>query len=145
MDIRFAAIDEILDLRDAVIIAGTGRDSPEFPGDVDPATRHVGVFIEGACVGCATFLRKDDEGRPAWQLRGMATAPTHRGQGLGRALLAFAERELAAEADRFWCNARETAAPFYEKMGWVRVSERFIIDGVGPHYRMAKDLLDDRS
>ena len=140
MNTRFAGIDDILALREAVIIRGTGR-APDFPGDADPGTRHVGVFENGACVGCATFMRNALAGRDAWQLRGMASAPDRRGAGIGRALLAFAERELPLLGPGlFWCNARESAAPFYEKMGWRIVSERFIKPGVGPHFRMVKEL-----
>lgn len=140
MIVRFAGIGEILALRDAVIIQGTGR-APGFPGDEDPATRHIGVFDEGACTGCATFMRNRFEERDAWQLRGMASAPERRGEGIGRALLDFAERELPLLGPGvFWCNARASAAPFYEKMGWRVVSDRFMKPGVGPHFRMVKEL-----
>ncbi|MDQ1255876.1 MAG: hypothetical protein QG656_470 [Candidatus Hydrogenedentes bacterium] len=141
MEFRFATIGEILPLREAVIIAGTGRE-PYFPGDDDPATRHVGVFENGRCIGCATFLRKDHEGRPARQLRGMATEPAWQRQGIGRQLLAFAEAQFAAEGDiaLLWCNARLTAVPFYEKAGWSVDSDVFDIPAVGPHRRMVQPL-----
>ncbi|MBP8132517.1 MAG: GNAT family N-acetyltransferase [Candidatus Hydrogenedentes bacterium] len=143
---RFARLEEILPLRDAVIIAGTDRDTPFFPGDRDAATRHIGVFVNGRCVGCATFLVQPCQSAPAWQLRGMATAPDCRGQGLGRAMLAFAEAELpkASGARVLWCNARESAAGFYRKLGWETVSELFDVPGVGPHYRMLRRLPQDR-
>lgn len=139
---RFAKLEEVLPLREAVIIAGTNRDSPFFPGDRDVTTRHIGVFEGGRCVGCATFLVQPCRGEPAWQLRGMATAPDHRGRGLGRAILAFAEAVLPAESGVrvFWCNARATAAGFYRKLGWETISEPFDVPGVGPHYRMLRRL-----
>jgi predicted GNAT family N-acyltransferase len=138
--VRFAAINEILPLRQAVIIAGTDRDSPYFDGDDRPETRHVGVFDGGKCIGCATFLRSAWRGEPAYRARGMATRPDLRGRGIGRAMLRFAERELRTEADVIWCNAREGAARFYEKLGWTIVSNLFEIDGVGPHYTMVRRL-----
>lgn len=139
---RFATLEEILPLRQAVIIAGTGRTSPYFDGNTDATTRHVGVFDRTQCVGCATWLASEWEGSPAAQLRGMATDPAYRGQGLGRAMLEFADVEVARALDVnvFWCNAREPAVGFYEKAGWRRVSELFMVDGVGPHYRMCKQL-----
>ncbi len=142
---RFASLDEILPLRQAVIIAGTTRDSPFFPGDRDATTRHAGVFDGDRCIACATFLIQPFEGRPAWQLRGMATAPERRGQGLGRALIAFAEATLPAESGLgvLWCNAREPAAGFYETLGWRRVSGVFDVPGVGPHFRMVRQLPDE--
>ena len=137
---RFASLTEILPLRAAVIIAGTARDSPFFPGDDAPSTRHMGVFEGDRCVACATWMQSTWAGEPAMQLRGMATAPDYRGQGLGRLVLAFAEETLRPLAQVFWCNARVSAAPFYEHMGWRRTSECFQIDGVGPHFRMVRQL-----
>jgi predicted GNAT family N-acyltransferase len=144
MECRVATLDEIIALRAEVIIAGTGRDSPYFEGDDAPETVHVGAFDAGtgACIGCATFLRSSWEGAPAWKLRGMATAPGSRRRGAGRALLACAEGHLRAisEVDVLWCNAREAAAGFYERLGWQRVGEAFDVPGVGIHYRMTTRL-----
>ncbi len=141
-EIRRADVDEILPLREAVLIRGTTRVSPEFPGDRDRNTRHYGVFHGSRAVGCATFLPSEWEGGPAWQLRGMATDSDYRGRGVGRALLAFAESDLcgASEVRQLWCNARTGAVGFYERHGWRAVSEEFEIEGVGPHRRMVRRL-----
>lgn len=56
---RFATLEEILPLRQAVIIAGTGRATPYFDGDTAATTRHVGVFDGSRCVGCATWLMSE--------------------------------------------------------------------------------------
>lgn len=139
---RVVAIEEIIELRREVIIAGTGRESPYFEGDRDGTTRHFGAFEGERAVGCLTFLLNEWEGREAWQLRGMATATELRDKGVGQRLLAFAEETLreGSDARRMWCNARSSAVGFYEKMGWRAVSEEFDIPGVGPHYRMVKDF-----
>ena len=139
---RVAAIDEIVDLRRETIIAGTGRASPYFEGDRDDTTLHFGAFAGARAVGCLTFLLNEYEGRPAWQLRGMATALELRGKGIGRRLLAFAEETLRGHSDarRMWYNARASAVGFYEKTGWRAVSDAFEIPGVGPHYRMVKEF-----
>jgi predicted GNAT family N-acyltransferase len=144
METRFASLMEILPLRQAVIIAGTNRNSPYFAGDEDETTRHVGVFERLQCIGCATFLRSEWDGEAAWQLRGMATAVAWRRRGVGRALLQFAESTLPNESGirLFWCNAREKAVGFYKKAGWSVASERFDVQAVGPHYRMVKQLGD---
>lgn len=67
----------------------------------------------------------------------MATDPEYRGRGLGRAMLEFAESAVARAmgVNVFWCNAREAAVGFYEKAGWRRVSELFMVEGVWPHYQ----------
>jgi predicted GNAT family N-acyltransferase len=135
---REARLAEIIGLRDAVLIAGTDRDSPEFPGDHDPSTHHFGAFHEGICIGCATFMQSKWEGAPTWQLRGMATLPECRGRGVGGVLLDCAVRNLSEASDirRFWCNARVTAETFYTDRGWTKASEEFNIEGVGSHVRL---------
>jgi len=140
--VRAATLEEILELRRAVLIVGTHRSSAEYPEDRDADTLHVGAFVNGDAVGCATFLRSEWEGRPAWQLRGMATAPEWRSMGIGGRVLAFGEERLwrTSEVRELWCNARLRAVPFYERHGWRAVTDAFDIAGVGPHRRMVKSL-----
>ena len=139
---RSASLDEILPLRQAVIIAGTDRDSPYFDGDETESARHFAALDGGRVIGCASCYRTEHGGEHAWQLRGMAVDPEYRGRGIGKALLAFVESTLRSESDIrvLWCNARERAAEFYAKQGWRRESGVFEIRGVGPHYRMVKTL-----
>ena len=140
--IRVAALDEILALREAVIIRGTGRTSPEFPGDRDPQTLHVGAFLGERNVSCGTFLLNEWKGRPAWQLRGMATDPEFRGRGYGAALLAHAEDLLRARSTVriVWCNARRVAVDFYRKQGWSIASDEFPSSGIGMQRKMTRRL-----
>ena len=144
LHLAFVPLTVILPLREAVIIAGTNRATPYFPGDDAVDTRHVGVFDGDLCIGCATLLRSTWEAHPAWQLRGMAVASDRQRQGVGRALLAFLDRELPCIAPTVgvWCNAREKAVPFYRKAGFQVVSERFHIEHVGPHFRLFKPWMN---
>ncbi|MFA4987168.1 MAG: GNAT family N-acetyltransferase [Candidatus Brocadiia bacterium] len=140
--LRSADIEEIVSLREEVLIRGTTYPNKYFDGDTDPNTRHYGAFINGRCVCCATLMHKDIDGVPGWQLRGMATDPTLQGKGIGSQLLKLIEDSARAENPKgvLWCNAQLPAARFYEKHGWRPESEEFVIDGVGPHRRMAKRL-----
>lgn len=74
-----------------------------------------------------------------WRIRGMATAEAARGRGHGqevlRGLMALAAERGAKE---LWCNARVGAAPFYEREGFERASERFELPNIGPHYLMVR-------
>lgn len=142
MEARIATLDEILPLRQQVIIDGTDRESPYFAGDFDDSTRHIGIFLDGRCVGCATIVRSEYEDKPAWQLRGMATVPELQHRGIGRMILKFAEEEVIRPSAILtaWCNARIQAVPFYRKMGWATVSDTYVIEGVGPHRKMMHDL-----
>ena len=113
-----------------------------WAGDEDPATFHLAArTADGAVVGVVRFSPapcpwRDDAAAP-WQLRGMATDPAVRGSGAGRALLAEGLARVAARGgDLVWCDARVGAAGFYERQGFVVVSEPFDKPGIGPHVGM---------
>jgi hypothetical protein len=56
-------------------------------------------------------------------------------------MLAALEREALASGPRLmWCNGRQPAAPFYERLGWTIASEAFEIPTAGPHFRITKRL-----
>ena len=145
--VRRADWREIVNLRHAVLRAGLPREAAMFAGDELASSRHYGAFTSGdggaRAVSCATLHLSQWEEQPAWQLRGMATAPEFRRRGLGKTLLQLAERDVLAEpaAPRvLWCNARVPAIEFYQLQGWQIVSERFEIPTAGPHFRMLKRL-----
>lgn len=141
--LRRAALDEILALRHAILRAGLPIETAHFAGDDAPTTLHLGAFHEARNVGCATLHRSQWENGPAWQLRGMATAPDLQRHGIGSALLRFAESAALADSPAirtFWCNARTSAVPFYRRHGWQVVSDEFVIATAGPHFRMLKRL-----
>lgn len=139
---RQAILEEIIGLRDRIIITGTDRTTPYFDGDAHPDTRHYGLFVNDRICCCASIMRSAWQDQEAWQLRGMASDLNCQGQGMGAMLLRFIEADLYQSSDikLCWCNARSGAAAFYAKMGWRTVSDEFMIAGVGPHYRMVKDL-----
>ncbi|MBN2329049.1 MAG: GNAT family N-acetyltransferase [Candidatus Omnitrophica bacterium] len=141
---RQADIEEIIELREQVIIRGTHRDTPYFDGDRGKNTLHFGAFHGTKNIGCLTFILNEWQGRPAWQLRGMASDPDYRAMGVGARLLKFAESALKEQSNvrRLWCNARSSAMRFYEKQGWTTASDEFIIAHIGPHFKMIK-ILDE--
>jgi len=47
IQLKFVLLETILPLRQAVIIAGTNRDTPYFPGDELSDTLHVGALENG--------------------------------------------------------------------------------------------------
>ncbi len=140
--IRAARFDEILQLRYDVLRAGLPPEAAVFDGDYEPTSRHYGAFADNRNVGCATLHLNHWLDEPAWQLRGMATAPDFRGSGVGRAILAFVESDVfnSHSVHLLWCNARVPAAKFYQRLGWQIVSEQFEIPTAGPHYQMVKRL-----
>jgi GNAT superfamily N-acetyltransferase len=131
--VRRATLDEILALRHAELRTGLPRETARFDGDDEPATVHVGAFDGDAVVGCASFMRRPYDGRPAWQLRGMATRADRRGTGVGAAVLRFGVELVRRVTPLLWCNARVPAVPFYERQGWTIMSDVFDIPTAGPH------------
>jgi len=144
--IRPASLDEIIDLRHAILRAGLPRSEAIFDGDDHPTSRHYAAVDPAteSVVACATIHLNTWENEPAWQLRGMATDPTVRRTGVGRRLLEFLEQDLRAHPaapPQLWCNARTPAIGFYQRMGWSVVSAVFEIPTAGPHVRMVKRLV----
>jgi GNAT superfamily N-acetyltransferase len=73
----------------------------------------------------------------AWRVRGMATAPGHRGRGYGAAVLrALVEHAARAGATAIWCTARMPARSLYERAGFRIVGEPYDVHDIGPHIRM---------
>jgi len=125
---REATLEEILPLRDLMLIQGTNRTSPEFPGDREPDTLHMGVFLSRLNIGCLSLMRYPYEEEPAFQLRGMAVLTDFQGKGYGRSLLDFTEDWVRKTTDIrvLWCNARVSAVGFYSKRDWETISEEFV-------------------
>ncbi len=116
-----------------------------YPLEDDPATLHYAVTDdtgEVVAVGSAMPDPHPVDPRPGdWRVRGMATGPERRGEGLGGQVLARLELDGATRgARRIWCNARSGARSFYEHAGYTAEGEEFEIPGIGPHFLMAKPL-----
>jgi predicted GNAT family N-acyltransferase len=112
-----------------------------WAGDEDPRTFHLAArSAEGAVVGVVRFSPATCPWRHArapWQLRGMATDPAVRGSGAGQALVAEGLARIdARRGDLLWCDARVTAAGFYERMGFAVVTDEYDKPGIGPHVGM---------
>src|SRR5688572_18054742 len=99
--VRRAGFEEIIDLRHEVLRNGMPREAAVFAGDEAESTLHVGAFlVDGVNVGCASFHLREYEGKAAWQLRGMASAPGFQSMGIGAAMLGLAEEVLGASGVR---------------------------------------------
>jgi GNAT superfamily N-acetyltransferase len=142
IEIRIVELEPIIDLRWRILRAGLDRSTAYFDGDREPTTRHLAAFSNGTVVGCATILQRPWQDRAAWQLRGMAVEPRFQGRGIGTMLLMEIESIVRRERHslQLWCNARTPATAFYEKMGWSRVGDEFVIPTAGPHFKMRKAL-----
>jgi predicted GNAT family N-acyltransferase len=114
-------------------------------GDEDPATFHLAARLDDRVVGVVRFSPAPCPWRPlarsAWQLRGMATEAAARGTGVGRAMVEDGLGRVAERGgDVVWCDARVSAAVFYERMGFTVVTEEYEKAGIGPHVGMVIDV-----
>lgn len=141
--IDYISTEEALDLRNRVLRNNAGLDKCVFPTDELDGNFHLGRFVDHKIVSIATFYPEDDEqhGSGGFRLRGMATDPEFSGKGYGSDLINFAINELrSANASYIWCHARSSAIGFYEKLGFEVVSEEFEVKGIGPHFKMIKNI-----
>jgi len=116
-----------------------------WDGDDAPDTLHFATYDDATTIAIATLLHRPHDlapGPDSWQLRGMATHPDRQGTGLGQRLLAFLLehcRDIHG-GQIVWCNARISAAKFYQRYGFQIVSGEFDIPGIGPHVVMRRPL-----
>jgi GNAT superfamily N-acetyltransferase len=101
-----------------------------------------GVVHAGVIEGTIGLFQETSPDRDSeFRLRGMTTAPSIRGTGLGRMLVdALIDRVRSDGGDSVWCAARVEAAGFYDKLRFERVSEEYEVEGLGPHVRMRRAL-----
>ena len=136
-------------LRARELRSGKPFDSARFPEDSETDTLHFGAWHNNTVIGCLTLIANSDAEIPTWQLRGMATDKNWQKKGIGRALLHYAESYLREHylmqkeypEARVWCNARTGAVSFYREMGYQTISDEFMIEKIGPHYKMEKIIL----
>ncbi|MDQ4096602.1 MAG: GNAT family N-acetyltransferase [Actinomycetota bacterium] len=139
--VRNLSAEETRPLRLQILRPNQPTQAAVYPGDDAPTSRHFGAWIDDRLVGIASLYAEPRAGgpRPGWRLRGMATEPSRRGRGVGRALLQACVDHVAAEGGgELWANARMVAVEFYGRFGFEVVSEQFEIEGIGPHVVMRR-------
>jgi ribosomal protein S18 acetylase RimI-like enzyme len=127
---------EALILRTAILRAPLGLSYSEADLAVESSYRHGAGFLEGKIVVYGQMKNSVETG---WlQMKQVAVDAALQGSGIGRALIGFLEG-VAREAGVLGIvlHARESAAGFYDRLGYVREGERFIEVGI-PHWKMRK-------
>ena len=131
-----------LQLRDAVLRRPLGRKLSAKDTAEDEGAYHLVCYLDGRMVGC--FVLIPLAGGDV-RMRQVAVVPDMQRQGIGAALVNRAET-LARERGlrRMVLNARESAVPFYEKLGYAQCGPRVDIVTI-PHWEMDKRLDDGPS
>jgi N-acetylglutamate synthase-like GNAT family acetyltransferase len=88
-------------------------------------------------VGCLLLMPKSPT---QIKMRQVAVDTPLQGQGIGKDLVLFAEKTARERGfQEIVLNARENVVPFYERLGYTIVSDRFIEVTI-PHFTMQKTL-----
>jgi len=142
--IKEISAEETRDLRKLTLRPNQKYDQLIYQGDYDKETVHFGLFYNDRLSGIASIYNEPMNGENneySWRLRGMATIDELRGMGYGTALMNKCLYHIRTKnATVFWCNARLTAEPFYNKFGMKRKGEVFTPEDLGEHIIMVLDL-----
>jgi len=129
--------DEMLTVRRRILRAPLGLDfTPEqLAGEKDDVL--VAAYSDGVIVGCLV-LTAEEGGRV--HMRQVAVDAAMQGRGIGSEMVAFSE-QVAAEYGykEIELHARETAVPFYLKLGYEITSGSYV-EVTLPHRTMRKIL-----
>lgn len=126
-------------LRDAVLRRPLGLKFTPEELAAECRSLHIAGFCDETLAGCLVLV-PGDGGRV--RMRQVAVAPELQRRGIGRALVAFSERLAVRQGfTAMILHARDTAVPFYENLGYVRVGRPFE-DVTILHWEMAKDLTE---
>ncbi|WP_040278407.1 GNAT family N-acetyltransferase [Psychroserpens damuponensis] len=142
--IKEISAKETYAVRQPILREGQPLEDCEFSGDHLETTIHLGLYVDEALIGIASFLDNCSvlfSEEKQYQLRGMAILKAFQGQQFGEHLIKHGERVLKEKGIyRIWCNARETAIHFYTKNEYQIIGDPFEIENVGTHYVMTKVL-----
>ena len=98
---------------------------------------HLCAFHESQIVGC---LLLKAVGKSIMKMRQVAVDTNAQGLGIGRLLVeASEEKSKAMGASEIQLHARDTAVPFYLKLGYEIFDEPFVEVGI-PHRKMKKSI-----
>ncbi|MEO8330470.1 MAG: GNAT family N-acetyltransferase [Candidatus Nanopelagicales bacterium] len=126
--------EQVWPLRRRILRPGMSEQASIYPQDHEEMTHHWAIFDTDVVVACLTQFPERYDNRHAWRLRGMAVDPAFQGGGFGTALFEKARQVVVAEgAEIFWCNARVSAAEFYEKLGFELIGPVFLTEPGVPH------------
>ena len=132
-----AAYEQMQALRWRVLLEPIGVPKSYMNPEREKNDLLIAAFEKENLVGCCILSHIDNE---TVQLRQMAVDNTKQHNGVGRAIVSFAER-LALEKGYsvLMMHARDQVIPFYEKCGYHIADEGFTEVGI-PHHRMEKSL-----
>jgi predicted GNAT family N-acyltransferase len=140
LDIQFATpeYDETVQLRDRILRRPLGLEFSEAQLAEEFADFHLAAYTDDWVLrGCLVLTPTDDK---TLKMRQVAVDERVQKQGVGQQLVVASESFARLRGfENMVLNARETAVPFYKKLNYDIVGERFEEVGI-PHFKMMKKL-----
>jgi predicted GNAT family N-acyltransferase len=140
LNIEFATpeYDETVQLRDKILRRPLGLQFSEAQLAEEYADFHLAAYTNDWLLkGCLVLTPKDAK---TLKMRQVAVDENSQKMGVGRQLVAASEAfGQTNNFDVMELNARETAVPFYLKLNYAIVGERFEEVGIA-HFKMVKPL-----
>lgn len=138
--------EDLFPIRHTVLWQHRAIENCGIEPDYLDSTFHIGAIDEsGEIVGTSTFIQEQHaefDNKNQYRLRAMATSPSIRGNGIGKAIIEFAITELAKRrVELLWCDARIKACGFYENLDFKIKGEIYEVPEIGPHKLMYKEIL----
>jgi GNAT superfamily N-acetyltransferase len=105
---------------------------PDLPYDTikldnDEEGTHFGLFVHNRLTAVVSVFNKDK----IYQFRKFATIESAQGKGYGSLLLNYIINYMKdMGAEKIWCNARVSAAGFYNKFGFTQTDQRTVSNGI---------------
>ena len=134
MDIQVIDWETALPIRHAVL----WPDKPPYFCKVegDEVANHYGIYVDNQLVCVASIYIEQQTAR----LRKFATLADFQGKGIGTHMLLYILDTLKkGEVNLFWCDARQSALPFYQRFGLEKQGSVFYKSEI-PYYKMAIKL-----
>ncbi|MCP4136014.1 MAG: GNAT family N-acetyltransferase [bacterium] len=124
-----------VELRDRVLRKPLGLVFTEEFLAQDADDYHLGLFENGELLAVLILQVVDAK---TVKMRQVAVSPERQGSGLGREIVEFSESFAGGKGfERVILHARETAVPFYRRLDYRIIGEKFFEIGL-PHFKMEK-------
>ena len=130
-------LHDILRLRVDVFVVEQACAYAEVDGK-DPSAIHVLGWSDDELIACARILPPEEDGLP--HVGRIVVAAGHRGKGLAQRMMDLIMETLHATygSKRSELAAQAHLQAFYERSGYVRISEEYPWDGI-PHVDMRRE------
>ena len=129
--------EQSLVLRNRVLIEAVGRHENCRDFDFPEKDTYLSAFDDDLLIGTAIMTPLDNK---TVQMRQMAVHEDYQGKGVGRMIAKEFERLVVQKGySKVILHARESALPFYEKLGYELSSDVFYEIEI-PHYEMRKEV-----